>query len=245
MTNIMINGALGRMGSEAVKAVTNDSDLNLVGTCDADDDLVATIQASGATVVIDFTTPEKIFETIQTILNAGCFAVVGTTGLTDDQLKTLDALATANQVAVAICPNFAIGAVLMMQFSAQAAKYFPNTEIIEYHHNNKVDAPSGTAIKTADMIAEQNKKASFNDSLVSETELIKGARGGRKHNIPIHSVRLPGYIAHQEVIFGGLGQTLIIRHDTISRESFMPGVVLVTKQIMTKTGLIYGLEHFL
>ena len=161
----------------------------------------------------------------------------------EHSLEQLDEISKSNNVGVAICPNFAIGAILMMQLASKAAKYLPRAEIIEYHHDKKADAPSGTAIKTAQMIQKDNPN--INNVTLNETELIKGSRGGTYEQIPIHSIRLPGYIASQEVILGGLGQTLKLRHDTISRESFMPGVVLAIKEVTKTTGLTYGLENFL
>ncbi|RAP32087.1 4-hydroxy-tetrahydrodipicolinate reductase, partial [Candidatus Marinamargulisbacteria bacterium SCGC AG-410-N11] len=214
MINVIVNGALGKMGTNAVQAINNDSDLNLVGALDKDDNLSLEIEKLNANVVVDLTHPDYVYENVNSILTSGAHAVVGTTGLTDVQLKEIGKLASDRSLGVMVCPNFAIGAVLMMKFAAQAAKYMPNVEIIEYHHNQKADAPSGTAIKTAELIADES--SSLNASLVNEQELLQGARGGKKANISIHSVRLPGVIASQDVIFGGLGQTLTLKHHTFS-----------------------------
>ncbi len=242
-TRVFVNGASGKMGSETLQAIEKESDITLVGTARRGDHLGDLIKATSPEVVVDFTHPSCVFENTLTILEAGCHALIGTTGLTTDQLAECDALAKAKKLGVLICPNFAIGAVLMMKFAAEASKYMPRVEIIEYHHDKKADAPSGTALKTADMIHRVN--ASINAHKHDEHESIPGARGGSAHRIPIHSVRLPGYVAHQEVIFGGVGQTLIIRHDTITRESFMPGVVLAIRKVKHLQGLLYGLENIL
>ena len=223
---VLVNGACGRMGQEVVKAISNDDELSLVGEVDIlgkNKDLAETIQKTGAEVVVDFTIPKTIMDNITIAAENKANVIVGTTGLTESNLEQLKDLANKTGVNIFVAPNFAIGAVLMMKFSAEAAKYMPNVEIIEMHHDKKLDAPSGTAIKTADMI----KKAS------------------KINTIAIHSVRLPGFVAHQEVIFGSLGQTLTIRHDSINRESFMPGVILAIKKIKSTKGLTYGLEHLL
>jgi 4-hydroxy-tetrahydrodipicolinate reductase len=219
MINVIVNGAKGRMGSEAVKAVTADGELTLGGTCDQGDDLSAMIQKTKAEVVVDFTIPDSRMANVKAIVSHGARAVVGTTGFTPEDLKTIEQWCNEFKTAVLIAPNFAIGAVLMMQFAKEAVKYMPHAEIIELHHDKKLDAPSGTAIKTRELMGNKD--------------------------IPIHSVRLPGLVAHQEVIFGGLGQTLTIRHDSINRESFMPGVVMGIKAIVKREGLVYGLEKLM
>ncbi|MDA1353931.1 MAG: 4-hydroxy-tetrahydrodipicolinate reductase [bacterium] len=243
MINVIVNGVLGKMGAESGRAIDADPGLDLVAGLDVGADLALSISQHAADVVLDFTNPTVVRQNVETIIDAGAHAVVGTTGLSETDLAELDARAKVKGVGVLVCPNFAIGAVLMMEFAAKAAQYMPHVEIIEYHHNQKADAPSGTAIKTADLIAESNPQV--NVIPLVETELVKGARGGTYKNIPIHSVRLPGYVAHQEVILGGLGQTLRIRHDSIDRESFMPGVCLAIKKVASLTGLTYGLEKVL
>ncbi|MFH1387276.1 MAG: 4-hydroxy-tetrahydrodipicolinate reductase [bacterium] len=218
MIKVIVNGAKGKMGLETVKAVGKEADLKLVAQTDAGDDLASEIKKSGAKVVVDFTQPKVVMENIRTILNSGVHGVIGTTGISPADLEEIKKLCEKNKVNCLVAPNFAVGAVLMMKFASEAIKHLPSAEIIEFHHETKVDKPSGTAVKTAHLMGKE---------------------------IPIHSVRLPGLVAHQEVIFGGLGQTLTIRHDTINRESFMPGVVLAIRKIKSLSGLVYGLEHLL
>jgi len=221
---VIVNGAKGKMGAETVKAVERETDLQLVAKTDIGDNLSDAIKKNSAEVVVDFTHPEAAMANIRSILTSGAHAVVGTTGITKDDLMEIEKLCEKNKVNCLVAPNFAIGAVLMMQFAREAAKHMPHVEIIEMHHPQKVDRPSGTAIKTAEMMKESM---------------------GEGAEITIHSVRLPGLVAHQEVIFGGLGQTLTIRHDSISRESFMPGVILAIRKIKQLKGLVYGLENIL
>ena len=242
---VIVNGAQGKMGKAAVQAIENDADLTCVAECDLGSDLLEIIQEESPDVVLDFTNPKSVYENAKTILKAGKHAVIGTTGLTEVQLKELSDLATDHNTGILVCPNFAIGAILMMQFATQAAKYLKEVEIIEYHHPYKADAPSGTAIKTVDMMTDQvsDLNASFSD--LKTTELIEGSKGGYYKNIPIHSVRLDSYIASQEVLMGGPGQRLTIRHDSIDRMSFMPGVCLALKKSLHVTGLVYGLENVL
>jgi 4-hydroxy-tetrahydrodipicolinate reductase len=265
---ILINGAAGKMGLEVVKAVSRESDLELVGAVDIaqvgidagaligqkpagieiSKDLEKTIKASKPDVVVDFTHPNVAMGNVRTILSNRVHAVVGTTGLTEDNLNEIKKLCEQNKVNCLVAPNFAVGAVLMMRFAKEAAKVLPNVEIIELHHDQKADAPSGTAIKTAEMISEEMSKRGKGEEVRGkgkEIEKIDGVRGGSMDGIHIHSVRLPGFVAHQEVIFGGLGQTLTIRHDSISRESFMPGVIMAVKKIKDLKGLTYGLEGIL
>ena len=240
---VMVNGSNGKMGSESVKAINHDTDLTLVASTDMKDDFEAVIKDKKPEAVLDFTHPSCVYKNVKTILTNGANAVIGTTGLSDEQVKELESLARIHGKSLLIIPNFAIGAVLMMKFSAEAAKYMERVEIIEFHHDKKADAPSGTAIKTADLIVET--AGEVNKTVLKEEELIEGARGGNRQNIPIHSVRMPGFVASQEVILGGLGQTLTIRHDSIHRESFMPGVVLALKKSKDVKGLVYGLEKIL
>ncbi|MDD5382763.1 MAG: 4-hydroxy-tetrahydrodipicolinate reductase [Candidatus Margulisbacteria bacterium] len=223
---VLVNGAKGKMGSETVKAVLKEGDLELVGQSDLGDDLGKMIRETKANVVVDFTQPAAALKNARTIMDNKAHAVIGTTGLTADNLAELKKLCAKNKVNCIVAPNFAIGAVLMMKFSREAAHYMPQVEIIEFHHDKKLDAPSGTAKKTA--------------------EMIKNERGGIKgKEIPIHSVRLQGLVAHQAVIFGGLGQTLTIRHDSINRESFMPGVIMAIRKVKEVKGLVDGLENLL
>ncbi len=245
MIKVIVNGAKGKMGKAAVQAIKNDDYLECVSECDIDSDLGVAISDVAPDVVLDFTNPDAVFDNVMSVLNAGKRAVVGTSGLSEDQLNALESVAIQNNTGCLVCPNFAIGAVLMMQFSAKAAKYLNEVEIIEYHHPYKADAPSGTAVKTVDMIADEvpDINAHFQD--FKKTELIEGAKGGYYKNIPIHSIRLDSYIASQEVLFGSAGQRLVIRHDSIDRMSFMPGVCLALKKAVDIEGLVYGLENIL
>ena len=240
---VLVNGAKGRMGQEVVKAVTAAPDLELVDQTDLGDDLIARIKASQAQAVVDFTTAAVAFENTRKILEAGVHPVVGTSGLLAEQVAELQQLAEDKGIGGLIAPNFAIGAVLLMKYAQDAAKYLPDVEVIELHHNRKADAPSGTAVKTAQLIAEARKE--IPKALVEEKELFEGARGSEVHGVRVHSLRLPGLVAHQEVIFGGTGETLTIRHDSIHRESFMPGVCLACRKVIGTQQLFYGLEYLL
>ena len=240
---VLVNGAKGRMGQEVVKAVTVASDLELVDQTDLGDDLIARIKASQAQAVVDFTTAAVAFENTRKILEAGVHPVIGTSGLLAEQVAELQQLAEDKGIGGLIAPNFAIGAVLLMKYAQDAAKYLPDVEVIELHHNRKADAPSGTAVKTAQLIAEARQE--IPKALVQEKELFEGARGSEVHGVRVHSLRLPGLVAHQEVIFGGTGETLTIRHDSIHRESFMPGVCLACRKVIGTQQLFYGLEHLL
>jgi len=240
---VLINGFKGKMGDTAVTAVTNEDGLEFVGGVEKGDDLLRAIQDNNPDVVVDLTHPTVVFENCQTILSAGKSAVVGTTGLSDAELQQLDALAKEKNVAILVCPNFAISAILMMRFAKEAAKWMQRCEIIEYHHDKKADAPSGTAIKTAQMIAEA--ASDINKEPLDEEELYEGARGATVENIPVHAIRIPGVVANQEVIFGTQGQSLSIRHDTINRDAFMPGLMMAIKATKSVTGLVYGLENVL
>ena len=262
MTKVLVSGACGRMGRAVLKAVIDDTDLELVGAVDisggadtgelagtgkngvlVETNLAAALKRLKPEVMIDFTRPDVVYGNVLTALSHKVSAVVGTTGLSDAQKAEIKAAAGANDTPAFIAPNFAIGAVLMMLMSRMAAKYMPDVEIIELHHDNKLDAPSGTAVQTAAMIAEV--RAPHVQGHPDEEEKIAGARGAAYEGMRIHSVRLPGYVAHQEVIFGGLGQTLSIRHDSLNRESFMPGVVLAAKKVRGLKSLTVGLDKLL
>ena len=240
---VLVNGAKGRMGQEVVKAVTAAADLEIVDQTDLGDDLIARIKASQAQAVVDFTTAAVAFENTRKILEAGVHPVVGTSGLLAEQVAELQQMAKDKDIGGLIAPNFAIGAVLLMKYAQDAVKYLPDVEVIELHHNRKADAPSGTAVKTAQLIAESRQE--IPKALVEEKELFEGARGSDVHGVRVHSLRLPGLVAHQEVIFGGTGETLTIRHDSIHRESFMPGVCLACRKVIGTQQLFYGLEHLL
>ncbi len=257
MIKVLVNGALGRMGSEVCKKVAAEADLELVGAVDiktgqvpngdavvtVGTDLAAAIKEVQPDVVVDFTRPAVVMDNLRTMLPLGVHAVVGTTGFSEEDLKEVDELAKTNNTSVLIASNFAMGAVVMMKLACEAAKYFPNVEIIEKHHDNKLDAPSGTAISTAKAIAEVRK--AMKQGHPDEHETIAGCRGGDYEGMRIHSVRLPGYVASQEVIFGGQGETLHISTDPVSRECYMPGVALGCRKIMDYTGLVYGLDKLL
>lgn len=239
---VLINGAKGRMGQEAVQAVSADPELELVGQTDLGDDLSAELKRTEAQVAVDFTTAEVAFHNTRLILDSGVRPVIGTSGLLPEQVSALQARCSELGLGGVIAPNFAIGAVLMMKFSAEAARYLPHVEILEIHHDRKADAPSGTAVKTADLISRARQTT---PPPLEERELYEGARGASVQGIPVHSVRLPGFVAHQEVIFGGKSESLTLRHDSLHRESFMPGVCLACKKAPALQELVYGLEHVL
>lgn len=242
MVKVIVNGARGRMGSEAVKAINNDSALELVAECDFGDDLAALIKSSGAQVVVDLTAASAGFSNTQIILNAGACPVIGTSGFQVEQVMELQALAAEKQLGGLIAPNFSIGAVLMMKFSAEAAKYLPDAEVIEAHSPQKEESPSGTGIRTAELIAAARTKQPVE---CSDKELIEGARGAELHGVKLHSIRLPGVVAQQTVFFGGLSETLKIEHNSQHRESFMPGICLACKEVVKRKELVYGLEFLM
>lgn len=241
--SVIINGAKGKMGSEAVIAVNNDPALTLVASLGRTDDLAKTIRDTKADCVVDLTTPDAVYKNAKIIIENNAHPIIGTTGLSAQQILELQELCAAKKLGGLIAPNFSLGAVLMMQFAKQAAAFFPDVEIIEMHHEKKKDAPSGTAIKTAELIAENCDVKRKQPIDCHET--LTGALGAKHCNIPIHSVRLPGLVAHQQVLFGGDNETLTIRHDSIHRKSFMPGIVLACKKVPALTELKYGLEHIL
>lgn len=238
---VLVNGANGRMGQATIKAISADPALELVGQAGRQDDLGALIKKTQATVVVDFTHPEGVAANLQCIIDAGANPVIGTTGLLADQIKQFQEQCQKRKLGGLIAPNFSLGAVLMMKYARDIAKYFPHVEIIEMHHDGKVDSPSGTALRTADLIAETRQKQPEKNN----RDIIPGSRGARHHQIPIHAVRLPGLVAHEQVIFGGTGETLTLRHDSIDRVSFMPGVCLACQKVGTLEKLIVGLEHLL
>lgn len=249
------------MGSTVVDAVINDSDLELVCAIDKfgvgqsvyedikiEDDLEQSIIKHKPDVIVDFTQPDTIFNNIKIYLKNNIKAVIGTTGLKKEEIEEIEKLSLENNCGIIIAPNFSIGAILMMKFSQMASKYFSNAEIIEFHHNQKKDAPSGTSIKTAQLMMKENNN--FKLGNCEEKETIKGARGGNyeengEGNIQIHAVRMPGFVASQEVIFGSDGQTLKIHHDTINRQCYMQGVILAVKNVYQENRFIYGLENIL
>ena len=248
---VIIAGFKGKMGQAACQMVLADPDLDLVAVIDPSEKVDSwqgvpvyndkeTLIGISADVWVDFTTPAVAYENTRFALENGFAPVVGTTGFTTEELKEFS---RSKNLGGLIAPNFALGAVLLMQFAAQAAKYFPNVEIIELHHDKKKDAPSGTAIKTAELMAEVRE--SIQQGASDEEELIAGARGADFDGMRIHSVRLPGLVAHQEVIFGNQGEGLTLRHDSYDRSSFMTGVNLGIKEVVKRHELVYGLEHLL
>jgi 4-hydroxy-tetrahydrodipicolinate reductase len=236
-------GAKGRMGQAAVEAVKGADDMHLVAAVDMGVPPTALAQA-GSDVIIDFTTPDAVMRTLKTCIASGIHCVVGTTGFTEDRLDQVrEWCASRPEVGVLIAPNFGIGAVLMMRFAAMAAPYFESAEIIELHHPDKVDAPSGTATHTAQLIAAA--RAGLPPEPDATAHEVPGARGARIDGVPVHSVRVRGLVAHQEVILGGVGETLTIRHDSLDRASFMPGVLLGVREVARHPGLTVGLADYL
>lgn len=236
-------GAKGKVGATMVNAVQDADDLTFTVGVDAGDPLSALVGA-GTDVVIDFTHPSVVMDNLKFLIDNGIHAVVGTTGFTDERLDQVKLWLSARpQVSVLIAPNFAIGAVLSMHFAQQAARFFESVEVIELHHPHKADAPSGTAARTARLIAEARKGMPPNPDATSTG--LEGARGADVDGIPVHSVRLAGLVAHQEVLFGTQGETLTIRHDSIDRASFVPGVLLAVRKIRDITGLTIGIEPLL
>lgn len=250
MIKIGVCGALGKMGQEVCRAVENANDLELTAKIDiaSGENIYTSLENAVSDceidVLVDFTRPDVIFNNAKFCLNHGIKTVIGTTGLNDSQIEELRKLSDEKKTGCMIVPNFSTGAVLMMMFAQQAAKYFDNAEIIELHHNQKKDAPSGTAIKTAKMMSEA--KTTFMKGNCPETETIQGSRGGTSYSdIKIHSVRMPGYIASQEVIFGSSGQIFKIRHDSMNRTCYMDGVLRAVRHIAQANDFIYGLEKIL
>jgi 4-hydroxy-tetrahydrodipicolinate reductase len=240
---VAVLGSKGKVGATMVQAVEAAEDLSLSAEVDAGDPL-SLLTDNETEVVIDFTHPDVVMENLQFLIDNGIHAVVGTTGFTDERLQQVRSwLAAKPGVAVLIAPNFAIGAVLSMQFARQAAPFFESVEVIELHHPHKADAPSGTAARTAELIAESRKGLPANPD--ATTSSLPGARGADVAGVPVHSVRLAGLVAHQEVLFGTEGETLTIRHDSIDRTSFVPGVLLAVRHVGEHPGLTIGIESLL
>jgi 4-hydroxy-tetrahydrodipicolinate reductase len=238
-------GARGRMGSETVKAIYAADDLQLVAQLDLGDSLDALVK-NGVEVIVDFTHPDSVMKNLEFAINNGINVVVGTTGFDDAKLQKIKNWLDSNpNVGAVIAPNFGLGAVLMMQFAAKAARYFESVEIVELHHPEKADAPSGTAARTAELISEQRKAAKRPAMPDKTSTSLPGARGAKVGDVPIHSVRLRGLVAHQEVLLGDQGETLSIRHDSIDRSGFMPGVILAVREVGKRPGLTFGLEHLM
>jgi len=242
---VAVLGAGGRMGGEVCRAVDEAADLELVARLDVGYQPQQLVD-SGAAVVVDFTQPDVVMDNLQTCIGLGLDVVVGTTGFTDERLaRVRDWLSAKPDVGVVIAPNFGIAAVLMMKFAAIAAPYFESVEIVELHHPNKIDAPSGTAARTAAMVAEARAAAGVPVSPDATTTSLDGARGADVDGVRVHAVRLAGLVAHQEVLLGGDAETLTLRHDSLHRSSFMPGVLLAVRAVGGRPGLTVGLEHLL
>lgn len=261
MIRLGVVGANGKMGTQVVNLTLSDKNFELVCAVDkfgagkqlsenvfVEENLKDTLVKRKPDIVVDFTQPSVVYENIKVYMEQKVKSVIGTTGLTKVQIEEIEKMSKENNVGIIIAPNFSIGAILMMKFAAKASKYFNNAEIIEYHHNQKKDAPSGTSIKTAQMMIKNNNN--FKLGNCAETETIEGARGGNYNengigNIQIHSLRMPGFVASQEVLFGSDGQILKIHHDTINRECYMSGVALAIKHLYNNNEFIYGLENIL
>ncbi len=239
---VMVSGAHGRMGQETVKAVQNAAQFQLVGTADRQDDLAKLIHQHQPNIIVDFSTPESVYKNVEIMIENHVHPVIGTTGLTPDQISKLKKQCDEKKLGAIIAPNFSLGAVLLMKYAADAARYFSHVEIIELHHDGKADAPSGTAIKAAEMIADTCDKVITQKP---QKENIPGSRGALHQEIPIHAIRLPGLMAHLQVMFGSSGETLTLKHDTINRECYMPGVLLACEKVMKLNHLVYGLENLL
>ncbi|WP_228980015.1 4-hydroxy-tetrahydrodipicolinate reductase [Streptomyces sp. DH12] len=242
---VAVLGAKGRIGSEAVRAVEAADDMELVAALGRGDSLDALTEA-GAQVAVELTTPDSVMDNLDHCLRHGIHAVVGTTGWTDERLAHLRGQLDASPgTGVLIAPNFSIGAVLTMRFAQLAAPYFESVEVVELHHPRKVDAPSGTATRTAQLIAAARAEAGCPPQPDATTTGLEGARGADVDGVPVHAVRLRGLLAHQEVLLGGEGETLTVRHDSLHHSSFMPGILLGCRRVVTTPGLTFGLEHFL
>lgn len=245
MTRVGVLGARGKVGREICAAVEAADDLVLVAALDAGDD-VAELERQGAQVVVDFTHPDVVLANLQHCVDAGIHAVVGTTGFDDDRLEQLRGwLADSPSTGVLIAPNFSIGAVLMMRFAAEAAPFYDSVEIVELHHPTKADAPSGTARRTAELVAAARREAGSAPMPDATSTVVDGARGADVDGVRVHALRIRGMVAHQEVVLGGPGETLTIRHDSMDRASFAPGVLVGVRGIAGRPGLTVGLEHLL
>ena len=244
-TRIGVLGARGRMGQQVCQAVVAADDMDLVAAVDAGDWLFS-VADGGAQVVVDFTHPDVVMDNVRFAIDQGIHAVVGTTGFTDERLDTIrEWLADTPKLGVLVAPNFAIGAVLSMRFAQLAAPHYESVEIVELHHPEKADAPSGTAVRTAQLVAAARAAAGLDPVPDATTHGLAGARGAVVDGVHVHAVRAAGLVAHQEVLFGTPGETLSIRHDSFDRASFMPGVLLGIRQIASRPGLTVGLEALL
>ena len=245
MIEVGVVGAAGRMGSEVVRAVDAADDLHLAAALDIGDPL-SRLESTGVQVAVDFTTPEAVMGTLRHCIEHGIHVVVGTTGFDEGRLDEVRGLLSSHPgVGVVIAPNFALGAVLLMRFAREAAPYFESVEIIEMHHPDKLDAPSGTAMHTAAVIAEARRASGADPSPDATDRAVEGARGADVAGVRVHSVRVRGHVAHEEVLLGNPGEVLTLRHDSLDRVSFMPGVLLAVRAVGSRTGLTVGLEPLL
>ncbi len=243
MTTVGVVGARGRMGAEVCRAVQAADDLELAAAVDLGDDRAP---LAAVDVVVDFTSPDAVMDTVHWCVEHAVPVVVGTTGWDDERFAAVRSwLGDPPRTGVLVAPNFGIGAVLMMRFAAQAARLFDSVEIVELHHPGKADAPSGTARRTAELVARARREAGVGASPDATTQALEGARGADVDGVRVHAVRLSGLVAHQEVLLGGHGETLSIRHDSLSRESFMPGVLLAVRHVRSRPGLTVGIEPLL
>lgn len=239
---IIVNGARGKMGLLACETIRTHPEFDLVAELGRQDDLDARIVEHQADIVVDLTRADQVYQNTLTIIRSGAHPVIGTSGLSDTQIQELQALCAEKKLGGIIAPNFSIGAILMMNFAEIAARFLPEVEIIEAHHQQKLDAPSGTAMKTAELISRARHTQT--DPLPLK-EIMPGARGASHLSVHIHSLRLPGILARQQVVFGGTGETLTLEHNSIDRASFMPGIVLACRHVLQMQSLCYGLEHLL
>lgn len=244
MMKVGVLGALGKVGSEICKAVEAADDMELVAQIDAGDDLQQLVD-NGAEAVVDFTHPDVVMDNLAFCIEHGIHAVVGTTGFDEEWLDTLRTQTEGTDTGVLIAPNFSIGAVLMMRFAAQAAPYFDSVEVVEMHHPTKADAPSGTATRTAQLIAKAREEAGCEPMPDATSQALGGARGASVDGVPVHALRIRGAVAHQEVVLGELGETLTIRHDSMDRAGFGPGVLTGLRSVADHPGVTVGLEEFL
>jgi 4-hydroxy-tetrahydrodipicolinate reductase len=245
MLKVAVIGAYGKLGSQACLAIEGASDLSLVARIGSKDSLQGIVDA-GAEVAIDVTRPDAVLANVSYCVSQGVHVVVGTSGVTEAvRSEIAESLAAQPSVGVVVAPNFSVGAVLMMSFAAQAARFFESVEVVELHHARKIDAPSGTASRTAELIAAARDEAGLAAVPDATERSLEGARGAVVSGVHVHSVRLPGLVAHQEVLFGGTGETLTIRHDSTSYASFDAGILLALRSVVDKPGLTMGLEHLL
>jgi len=243
---VAVAGARGRMGRETVLAVGGAPDMQIVAEIGRGDDIVALLESSRPDVLVEFSTPSSVMGNVRAALAGRVPVLIGATGLSASDRAEIAALCDTHETPALLAPNFALGAVLLMRFAKDAARYFPDAEIIELHHERKLDAPSGTATRTAELIAEGRAEANVLPATPApDLSGDSGARGLVTHGVPVHSVRLPGFVASQEVIFGAPGERLTLRHDSTDRASFMPGVLLAVRRIRARRGLVIGLENLL